>query len=271
MNEVYKRSITGIVIVTVVVCSVVFGRYTFFILCSVIGLLGLVEFYRLLEIRKKVLRVAGLILSASLLITVFIFTQYQADWRVLLVNLPLVSIIFMTVLFGDSDNPFQELALIFLGQIYITFSLILLYHCAFALNKHFFNAHVILGYFFFLWVNDTGAYVCGSLFGNYKLAPDISPNKTWEGSVGGAFLVMVLVYVNYHFFKDLSLTNWMILGIIVIVTGTLGDLVKSVLKRSRNVKDSGNILPGHGGILDRFDSLIGSVLFVYTYLSMLNE
>ena len=148
--------------------------------------------------------------------------------------------------------------------------MILLYRCAFVLSDDLFSPNVILGYFFFLWANDTGAYVCGSLFGKNKLAPGISPNKTWEGSAGGAFLVIVLVSVNYYFFRDLSLANWMVIGIIVIVMGTLGDLTKSVLKRSRNVKDCGRMLPGHGGILDRFDSLMGSVPLVYTYLSSLD-
>ncbi|MBA4054058.1 MAG: hypothetical protein C0490_05035 [Marivirga sp.] len=182
----------------------------------------------------------------------------------------MISFIFMTVIFVKSENPFSELAFIFLGHIYITLPLILLYFTAFVLDKDVFNKNVILGYFLLLWANDSGAYICGSLFGKYKLAPIVSPNKTWEGSAGGALLVIVLVYINCYLFKDLSLLNWTVLGITVIVIGTLGDLVKSVMKRSRGKKDTGNILPGHGGILDRFDSLIGSVPFVYSYLATLN-
>jgi phosphatidate cytidylyltransferase len=270
MSEIYKRTITGIAIVGVVVCSLMLGRYTFFALCCVIDLLGLFEFYRLTAVAKRLLRIAGMILSACLLLTVFLYTNCQFDWKILILNLPLVSSLFATTLFLKPGNPFQDLAFIFLGQIYITLSLILLYRCAFALDENLFSTNVILGYFFFLWANDTGAYVCGSIFGKNKLAPVISPNKTWEGSAGGAFLVVVFVYVNYYFFKDLSLANWMVLGIVVIVMGTVGDLTKSVLKRTRDVKDSGSILPGHGGILDRFDSLIGSVPSVFAYLSILN-
>lgn len=254
-----------------IVCSVILGHSTFFILCSAISLMGVFEFYRLFEITKSPLRViAGLALSASLLVSIFLFTNEYTNWNILLINLPVISFIFMTVLFVKSDNPFLELALIFLGQVFITLPLILLYLCAFTLDKGIFSRNVILGYFFLLWANDTGAYICGSLFGKYPLAPVISPNKTWEGSAGGACLVVVLVYINYCFFKDLSLVNWMVLGITVIVMGTLGDLVKSVMKRSLDVKDTGNLLPGHGGILDRFDSLIGSVPFVYGYLSISN-
>lgn len=271
MSEIFRRAITGTGIITVIVTSVLMGRYTFFMVCSIISMIGLFEFYRLFEITKSPLRlIAGLVLSASLLMTVFLFTVEFADWKVLLINLPLFSFIFITVLFQKSENPFSELAFIFLGQVYVILAFILLYSCAFVLDKDVFSKNVILGYFFCLWANDTGAYVCGSLFGKYHLAPAISPNKTWEGSAGGAALVVVVLYINYHFFKDLSLTNWMVLGVTVIVMGTLGDLVKSVMKRSRNVKDTGSILPGHGGILDRFDSLIGSVPFVYGYLATLN-
>ena len=254
-----------------IVFSVILGRYSFFILCSAISLLGLFEFYRLFEITKNAVRsAAGIALSASLLITVFLLTLQYADWKVLLLNLPLVSFVFVTVLFLKSDNAIVEVACVLLGQVYITLPLILLYCCAFALNKDEFCQNVILGYFFLLWANDTGAYVCGSVFGKRPLAPIISPKKTWEGSAGGAFLASVIVYINYYYFRDLSLVSWMVLGLTVILMGTTGDLVKSVMKRSRNVKDSGNILPGHGGILDRFDSLIGSVPFVYIYLSFLD-
>ena len=272
MSEVYKRAITGTGIVAVIVCSLILSHYTFFIVCCAISLMGLFEFYRLFEVTKSPLRmIAGMVLSASLLITVFLIADGYADREILLVNLALITFIFITVIFLQSDNPFSEVAFTFLGQVYITLPLILLYSSAFLLDENVFSKNVILGYFFFLWANDTGAYVCGSLFGKYKLAPHISPNKTWEGSAGGAFLVIVFVYINYYFLNELSLIDWMVLGIIVIVMGTLGDLVKSVMKRSRNVKDTGNILPGHGGILDRFDSLIGSVPFVYGYLSLVSN
>jgi phosphatidate cytidylyltransferase len=145
-----------------------------------------------------------------------------------------------------------------------------LFSTPFVLNRESFNANIILGYFFFLWANDSGAYITGSLFGRTPLAPVISPKKTWEGSAGGALMVVVVVFIDHYLFKDLSLISWFVIGFFVIVMGTAGDLIKSVMKRSRNVKDSGKILPGHGGILDRFDSMIGSVPFVYLYLSLLN-
>lgn len=270
MSNFGKRAVTGVIIITVIIGAVGFGVYSFLFLCLAINLLALSEFYHLFQIDKNhVRRISGLLLSACLLVTFALLNLAYYDRRITLVVLPLISLVFIIELYLRSDTPFTNLAFIFLGIVYITLPLILLFSCAFSFPDAAYHPHVILGYFFLLWANDTGAYICGSQFGKYPLAPRLSPNKTWEGSAGGAFLVMVFVYVNYAFFNDLTLFNWMVLGVIVIVMGTLGDLVKSMMKRSLNIKDSGNILPGHGGMLDRFDSLIGSVPFVFAYLKLL--
>ena len=135
-----------------------------------------------------------------------------------------------------------------------------------------YNALLPLSIFVFLWVNDSGAYCVGSLMGRHKLFPRVSPGKTWEGSVGGGLLVLVAAAVigwltggETH---SLSVPVWMGLGLVVVVFGTLGDLVESLFKRTLGVKDSGNILPGHGGMLDRFDSSLmaipAAVIYLYT-------
>lgn len=267
MKEVLKRTITGTVLVAVIVSTTLGGAYPFFAFCLITSLIGLMEFYRLFEADLTPLNVgAGVILSTTLLITAFLFIQQLTDERVMLLNLPLVSIVFLTVLFARSGNPFSDLALTFLGVVYIPFSFLLLFATPFA-QTGIFDAQIVLGYFMLLWANDTGAYLSGSLIGKNKLAPRISPKKTWEGSAGGALLVVAMVYVNDYFFHSVGGWDWLVMGMIVMIMGTLGDLVKSVMKRSRNAKDSGTILPGHGGILDRFDSMIGSVPFIYAYLS----
>ncbi|MES2396611.1 MAG: phosphatidate cytidylyltransferase, partial [Bacteroidota bacterium] len=114
--------------------------------------------------------------------------------------------------------------------------------------------------------NDSGAYLVGSAIGKHKLFLRVSPGKTWEGSVGGAIASYGVAYLISGWYTSISRLDWMVIATILIVIGTLGDLVKSIFKRSLNVKDSGTILPGHGGILDRFDSLIMSAPFVFTYL-----
>ena len=137
-----------------------------------------------------------------------------------------------------------------------------------------YNMQLPLCVFVFLWLNDTGAYCSGSLFGKHKLFPRISPAKSWEGSVGGAILVMIVAAIIGYFsntncqMSQLSIIGWVGLGLIVVVFGTWGDLVESLFKRTLGIKDSGKIMPGHGGMLDRFDSSLmaipASVVYLYT-------
>jgi phosphatidate cytidylyltransferase len=133
-----------------------------------------------------------------------------------------------------------------------------------------FNTLLPLSVFVFLWVNDTGAYCVGSLLGRHKLFPRISPGKSWEGSIGGAVFVLAAAWAVSYFLDDmmLNLYEWLGLGLVVVVFGTWGDLVESLFKRTLGVKDSGSILPGHGGMLDRFDSSLlaipAAVIYLYT-------
>jgi phosphatidate cytidylyltransferase len=127
--------------------------------------------------------------------------------------------------------------------------------------------------FVFLWINDAGAYICGSLLGRHKLFPRISPGKSWEGSIGGAILVMAAAVLLWHITEQhgvnelgLSAVEWAGLGLVIVVFGTWGDLIESLFKRTIGIKDSGNILPGHGGMLDRFDSTLMAVPAAVVYL-----
>ena len=145
----------------------------------------------------------------------------------------------------------------------------LLYYFSFIDNNQFGGSYyyqIVLGFFFLLWANDTGAYLVGRKLGRTKLFERISPKKTWEGSLGGAVLGIGVGYLNAQIFTDLSLFNWIIVALLVVVFGSLGDLVESLFKRSLNIKDSGKLLPGHGGLLDRFDGIFIAAPIVYTYL-----
>jgi phosphatidate cytidylyltransferase len=267
MSNFFQRTLTGIAIVAVIIGAVILGAYSFLILCLLINLLGLIEFYRLFQINQhRVRNTLGVLLSATLFITICPYILGVVDPRVLLINLPLISIIYIAELYHKSDTPFSSLAFIFLGIVYITVPIILFFSCAVGFNDKLYHPEIILGYLFLLWANDTGAFITGSLLGKHLLFERISPKKTWEGSAGGAMLVMGIVVMNSILFKEISFSGWAIIGVTVIIMGTFGDLVKSMMKRSLRIKDSGTILPGHGGILDRFDSLIGSAPFVYAYL-----
>ena len=268
MSNFVQRTVTGIAIVTLIIGAVMLDAYSFLVLCFLINLFGLIEYYRLFQINQHPVRkVLGISLSATLFITLSLYILGVVDPRVILINLPLISIIFTTELYHKSEAPFSNLAFVFLGIVYITVPLILFFSCGVGFTDRQYHPQIILGYLFLLWANDTGAFISGSLLGKHPLFERISPKKTWEGSVGGALAATGIVFINHIFFNEISLAGWAIIGMMVIIMGTFGDLVKSMMKRSLHVKDSGTILPGHGGILDRFDSLIGSAPFVYAYLT----
>lgn len=207
-------------------------------------------------------------LSAYLFVSAVLVVTGRCNANIFVLAFPLVSLIFMSELAPISGNGFAGLAFIFMGIIYVTLPFVLLVASPFMTGRGpgAYSPEVILGYLMMLWANDSGAFLAGSLFGKHHLAPRVSPNKTWEGSAGGVLLVVVVAYVNDLFIGEIPSAGWLLIGGIVIVTGTLGDLVKSLMKRTVHIKDSGKILPGHGGILDRFDSLIGSIPFVASYL-----
>ena len=187
----------------------------------------------------------------------------------------LVTIIYLLVaeLYLKQKDPIQDWAYTMLAQMYIALPFSLLNVLAFnATNQGVvaFNTLLPLSVFVFLWVNDSGAYCCGSLLGRHKLFPRISPGKSWEGSIGGAIFVLVAAWAISSFLDGqmLTLPEWLGLGLTVVVFGTWGDLVESLFKRTLGIKDSGNILPGHGGMLDRFDSSLlaipAAVVYLYT-------
>ena len=189
----------------------------------------------------------------------------------------LVSIVYLMVaeLYMKAKDPINNWAYTMLSQLYIALPLSLLNVLAFRSNGYNIQYSYLapLAIFVFLWINDAGAYCVGSLIGRHKLFPRISPGKSWEGSIGGGLLVIVAAVAIWHLttiygYNDLGLTayEWAGLGLVVVVFGTWGDLIESLFKRTLGIKDSGNILPGHGGMLDRFDSTLMAVPAAVVYL-----
>lgn len=133
-----------------------------------------------------------------------------------------------------------------------------------------YNPGILLGYFVLIWTSDTFAYLIGRKIGKNRLFERISPKKSWEGSAGGAVAAIAMAMLLSRIYPDIEVWIWMVMSSIIVITGTLGDLTESLLKRSLNVKDSGNILPGHGGLLDRFDAILLSAPFVWAFLSLLS-
>lgn len=266
MNNFTKRTLTAAVFVAVLLGCTYCNQYSFAILFGVICTLGLWEFYGLVidKTEARPHRIIGTLAGLGLFKTAALVTMGYFQPQLLLVNIPVLFLIFVVELYTKADQPFKNVAFTLLGIFYVAIPFALLNFITSYSGTY--SYEILFGFFFILWSNDTGAYLTGSAIGRHKLFPRVSPGKSWEGSAGGAVFSYVVAYIISGWYVSITRFDWMVIATILIVIGTLGDLVESLFKRSINVKDSGNILPGHGGILDRFDSLILASPFVFSYL-----
>ncbi|MDO4191094.1 MAG: phosphatidate cytidylyltransferase [Bacteroidales bacterium] len=274
-----QRTVFGAMLVATIVVCVIWCRLSFFLLTAVIALFSINEFYRLTtdgDIRTC--NYIGHIVCTTLLF----YAAYEllghpetaVDLSISCIPLAfyvlMVIMTFISQLFNTQGNALQNLAFFALGQLWIALPCALLYYLEF--YKGSFTPQITLACFIAIWSNDTFAYCTGSLIGKHKMFERISPKKTWEGFIGGAVGAVVVTIVYSHFVASiLPLWAWMGLALVVVVFGTFGDLLESMLKRTIGVKDSGNLIPGHGGMLDRFDSMMLAVPAVCTYLFLISE
>jgi phosphatidate cytidylyltransferase len=269
------RFITSVFFVIVMLGGVVGGKYTFSILFSLIALLCLWEFLHagLKEEGgpKRLMRwtgtVFGILPFATLLAARLglISTAYLLPAAAFFPLL--LFIVFLIALLGEENAPFHATGQVFTALIYIGIPFVLLGLIAFDASGGYRTA-IVLGLVLLTWTNDTWAYIIGSRFGKTRLLPRISPKKTWEGTLGGGIAALLMGMAIAQFTPTIALGHWLALGLLVFVFGTLGDLVESMFKRSRQIKDSGQLLPGHGGLLDRFDGFIFHLPFTATYVLM---
>ena len=177
-------------------------------------------------------------------------------------------------LYSEHENPIANLGIIMLSQLYVVLPLSLINVLAFTQFECYNNsAHfyaIPLSIYIFIWINDTGAYLSGVTLGKHKLFPRISPKKSWEGAIGGALATTASAFAVAHFFPFMNIWQWVGMALVVVVFGTFGDLTESMIKRHLDIKDSGRILPGHGGILDRLDSMLFAIPAVVIYLLALS-
>lgn len=175
---------------------------------------------------------------------------------------------FAWILLAKKEEIVSHLGKIFLSVVYIIVPFVLIAQIPFLNNDFNYARTVILGVFILIWSNDTFAYLIGKNFGKRKLAKEISPNKTIEGFFGGMISCFIMSYIIAQYNTDLSLTQWIVIAGLVSIFGVMGDLIESMFKRQAGIKDSSNLIPGHGGFLDRFDSVIFAAPFIFIYLQI---
>lgn len=273
MKGLGQRLITAIIFVAVMLGGLFVNLYSFLGLFALIGILSLWEFSGIvLEGDKNISRrIYGVVLGIFpfLLGALYKLDSTTDNW-IWLLFIALVFLILIYELFRGDGNPFRNAGILYSGAIYIGLPLALLVTTVF-LPIDGYSPHKVFVVLLLVWSSDTGAYLVGSLIGKTPLAPVVSPKKTWEGTVGGWIFAIGVSIALFYIYKGelLELWQFMVLALICGIFGTLGDLVESKFKRSYGIKDSGNLLPGHGGMLDRFDAFLLVVPFAYIFLSLI--
>ena len=260
-----QRAITAVIGAAVVVFAVSYSEWGFFVIFLSLCILTQMEFYKLIIANGIIpLKTYGIFIGATLFSIIFFIEAGWIEGKWLYVIFLFTSLIYFIKLYKKEEYPFRNIAFTFLGIIYVAlpFSMISIA----AHNSGQYSYQIVIGIFLILWASDSGAYFAGVQFGNRKLFERISPKKSWEGSIGGAILSLVFAFGLSYYFKDLALWQWLVISFLTIITGTYGDLVESLFKRSMSIKDSGRHLPGHGGFLDRFDGLLLSIPFIVMFL-----
>ena len=272
MSNFLLRTISGTLFVISIIGSLIIGQYTFLIVFGGILVLSMYEFYNLsFKARIRPQFFIGILIGLSLFIGTYLFAVGVIEPIFLLGFIPLASCIFIFELFRNQKHPFHNIAYTFLGIIYIaipiTFFNFIVFNDSAIQNSY--SYEILLSYFILIWANDTGAYLFGVSIGKHRLFPRVSPKKSWEGFFGGLIFATIVAWGISLFYHNINFAHWFAIGIIGAIIGVFGDLVESMFKRSLDVKDSGKFLPGHGGVLDRFDSVFLSAPIVFAYLKIM--
>ena len=277
MKNFIIRLFTAIAIVAVQVLCTYLSPYSFAGLFLLLTALAVNEFLKILSHGGQVQVSRPLMIVGSSYLFFAFWLNSLTGFSMLVLFVPYLLFLlycYIRELFSNNSNPISNLGAMMLSQTYVVVPLSLVnllafshYDC-FSASAPFYAIPLTL--YVFIWLNDTGAYLTGTLFGKHRLYPRISPKKSWEGAVGGALFTMASAVVVAHLCPFLTAWQWVGMELVVVVFGTLGDLTESMIKRHIGIKDSGHILPGHGGILDRLDSMLFAIPAVIVYLHILS-
>lgn len=266
-----QRVIPGLTFAAVMAGGILWNEYSYVLLMLTIATLCSLEFFRIVrKLRDINDKMKGFYQYYATFITclLFLLTYFNTkgiltDGFLLLTPSILLSV-FVIELFTGSEKPIQNIGINAMGIIYVGMPLFLVNFISFKQGEY--NGLVLMGMMILIWLNDTGAYLFGSLLGKHPLMPRISPKKSIEGFIGGIITAMAVGVAWFYISKTLTLYDWIILGFLAGTMGTVGDLVESMFKRSLDIKDTGNFIPGHGGILDRFDAILIALPIMSTYI-----
>lgn len=292
MKNFLTRTLTGFIFVVLLVGSIVLQSYIFCTVFAIIVAVSLWEFYHLVGLLKDkpdVEKWAGILCGTYFFLASYLFVNGNSPIQIFLPYIIYLIFIIVSEIYKKAKNPIVNIAYTLMGQLYIVlpFSLFNLFYAPAEsegigfignsnnLSSTFFSYEYIesailpLSIFIFIWINDTFAYLFGVSFGKHRLFERISPKKSWEGFFGGAFMAIAVACICAVYLHQLTIIQWIGYAITIVVAGTYGDLFESLLKRTVGIKDSGNFLPGHGGILDRLDSALLAIPASIIYLNMI--
>lgn len=264
-----QRAITAVVGAVVVLSASIYSDWTYFIVFATILGFSQMEFYKLTGLDGMLpLKSFGTFLGLMIFTLTFMIEKERLPHEYLYLIFPMVSLTFFIKLYKKTEKkPFTGVAFTYLGIFYVAVPFSLLNLAVFSVDAVY-HFEILIGCLLILWASDTGAYFAGTKFGKTKLFERVSPKKSWEGFLGGAFSAIAVAFVLSQYFQVISDWKWLVIAGIIIIAGTYGDLIESLFKRSIEIKDSGNGLPGHGGFMDRFDGLLLSAPFITAFLKI---
>ncbi len=274
LKDIGTRAVAGTLYILFILLGVLGGRFSFVIIFGSILGLSLFEFYRMMEkdTSHAISKIFNIVMGVVIFFSVFLYLE-----EISLIALPISVLLYLLILISSAifikrEDILHGIIYSGFGQMYVTMPMSLLLFMSYFFPGEMggvgYHYAPVLAIFVFIWVNDTAAYFFGSLLGKRKLMEHISPKKTVEGFVAGILFTVIASIIFARIYQDYSVVFWIGSGVVVAIFGTMGDLFESLIKRTSSVKDSGNLIPGHGGILDRIDSLLVAIPAIYLYFTI---
>lgn len=267
MNNMLTRAISGAVFVSVLVVSITYSTLTFIGLFYIFMIISVFEFSKMLQLKNYGIYIIATLLYISPQLILWKINPFYSNCIIV----SGIILVFITSLFNENTSPIKNIGNYLLCLVYACIPYIFISKIPFTNTYNSYESILILGVFILIWTNDTFAYLTGVSIGKNKLIERISPKKTIEGFIGGVVSTLIISYLIALQNPILTKIQWLIIGVLVGVFGVIGDLIASMFKRQTGVKDTGNIIPGHGGIIDRLDSIIFTAPFIYLFLKLITE